>query len=93
MPPGDTPSRLRAFKKLREDMDAELAKSIDIEEAMEKGLVESGDCYAIRIWQNCIDAIAACKALSKRGGVLVRRREGRDVQPWAKPETEQEAEA
>lgn len=93
------PGKLSVLKPLRSQIDAELAEAISWEQAIARGLEESSGCFAIRIWNNCIAAIAAKKQAGSRA-VLVWRRDRKDVQVWVpapvkvdEPQQEEVAEA
>lgn len=77
------PRRLSLLKPLRAEIDAELAQATTMEDAVSRGYVESSGNFAVRIWQNCIDAIAA-RTQADEDAILVWRRDKKDVQVWVR---------
>lgn len=78
------PGKLSLLRPLRQEIDAELNASLSEEDALAKGCIASSGCFAVRIWQNCIDAIAA-KRQAGDGAILVWQRDHKDVQVWVPP--------
>lgn len=82
-----TPSRLTAFKDMREQMDKELDGALSEEQARKQGLEPlAKKVYPVRIWNNVVLALAEREKFKERGAVLVWRRDRKDVQVWGKPE-------
>ena len=83
---GGTPSRIKSLRDLRRRMDEELAQAIDPDEARRRGLTPLTEVLGVRLWDNVIFAIRALRETpSARKPVLVRLREGRFIQVWARP--------
>jgi len=83
---GGTPSRIKSLRDLRRRMDAELAKAIDPDEAQRRGLSPVTEVLGARLWDNVIFAIRTLRETPPaRKPVLVRLREGRFIQVWARP--------
>ncbi len=85
---GATPSRIKSLRDLRRRMDEELSKTIETEEARRLGLSPITAAMGVRLWDNVLFAIRTKKETQpEREPRLVRLREGRYIQVWArKPE-------
>jgi hypothetical protein len=90
---GATPSRIKSLRELRRRMDDELAKAIEPEEARRLGLSPVTAAMGVRLWDNVILAIRIKKeAQPERDPRLVRLREGRYVQVWARKARDEDEE-